>query len=141
MGKKRIVTTNDKDVTSVKKQLKSSRKRVASGKLFVQSTYNNTKVMLTDYSGNALAWSSSGALGFKGAKKGTPFAASKVGEFVADKASQIGIKDVSVYIKGVGAGREAAMRSFLSKGIGLTTVSDVTPVAHNGPRAPKPRRV
>lgn len=109
--------------------------------LFVQSTYNNTLCLLTDTKGNALAQSSSGALGFKGAKKGTPFAAAKVGEVLADKAKLMGVKEVSVVIKGVGSGRESTVRSFIQKGIGLSGVKDVTPVPHNGPRPKKPRRV
>lgn len=143
MGKKRIVTTKEnvgEGATGVK-ATKGTRKRHAVGVLHVQSTYNNTKVILTDTSGNALAWSSSGSLGFKGAKKGTPFAASKVGELLADKATNIGIKEVSVSINGVGAGREGALRAFVSKGIGIISISDVTPIPHNGPRPPRARRV
>ena len=107
----------------------------------MQSTYNNTKVILTDTKGNTLCWSSSGSLGFRGAKKGTPFAAAKVGETVGTKAQAIGIKDVSVVVKGTGSGRESAIRGFLSKGIGLTAIKDATPVPHNGPKPKKPRRV
>lgn len=145
MGKKRIVkdeispeTTADKDV--VKEEAKTSRKRVDSGILYVESTYNNTKLTLTDSKSNTLAWSSSGSLGFKGAKKGTPFAAAKVGETLALKAQTLGIKDVKVVVKGVGSGRESAIRGFISKGINLTTIHDKTPVPHNGPKPPKPRR-
>ncbi|HEY4514887.1 MAG TPA: 30S ribosomal protein S11 [Candidatus Paceibacterota bacterium] len=141
MGKKRIVTTDDKEGPEVVKKAKGARKRVEIGVVHIQSTYNNTKMLLTDTGGNALAWSSSGSLGFKGAKKGTPFAASKLGELLADKATLIGIKDVSVTINGVGAGREAALRAFTSKGIGILSIGDVTPVPHNGPRSPRARRV
>ncbi len=119
----------------------SAKKRHAFGILHIQSSFNNTKLLLTDSEGNALAWSTSGVLGFSGAKKGTPFAASKIGEVLSEKAEQIGIKDVSVCIKGVGAGRESALRSFISRGIGITSISDLTPVPHNGPRAPRARRV
>jgi small subunit ribosomal protein S11 len=119
----------------------SKRKQFATGILHIQSTFNNTKVSLSDPKGNALAWSSSGSLGFKGAKKGTPFAASKVGEVLADKASQIGIKEVEVRINGIGAGREGALRAFVAKGLGIISISDITPVPHNGPRAPRARRV
>ena len=121
--------------------VKASKKKIALGVLHVQSTYNNTIVLLTDEKGNALASSSAGALGFKGAKKGTPFAAAKVGEILAEKAKNFGIKEISVIIKGVGSGRESAVRSFISKGFGLSSIKDVTPVPHNGPRAKKPRRV
>lgn len=118
-----------------------AKKNIATGRLYVHATYNNTKVLLTDKEGNAVAWSSSGALGFSGAKKGTPFAAAKVGELVGDKANIIGIKDVDVIIRGVGAGRESALRAFAGKGIEITRIADETPVPHNGPRPPKPRRI
>jgi len=120
---------------------KAPKKKVDAGILFVQSTYNNTMCLLTDTKGNALAASSAGALGFKGAKKGTPFAAAKVGEVLAEKGKLMGVKEVSVVIKGVGSGRESAVRSFITKGIGISSVKDVTPVPHNGPRPKKPRRV
>ncbi|HEU5114631.1 MAG TPA: 30S ribosomal protein S11, partial [Candidatus Paceibacterota bacterium] len=107
----------------------------------VQSTYINTLCLLTDASGNAIAQSSAGALGFKGAKKGTPFAAAKVGEVLADKGKLMGLKEVAVVIKGVGSGRESAVRSFITKGISISSIKDVTPVPHNGPRPPRPRRV
>lgn len=119
----------------------ASKRKVDIGVLYVQSTYNNTMCLLTDAKGNALAASSAGALGFKGAKKGTPFAAAKVGEVLAEKAKAMGVKEVSAVVKGVGSGRESAIRSFIGKGIGLTRVMDVTPVPHNGPRLPRPRRV
>lgn len=121
--------------------VKAPKKKVDAGILYVQSTYNNTMCLLTDTKGNALAASSAGALGFKGAKKGTPFAAAKVGEVLADKAKLMGVKEVSAVIKGVGSGRESAVRSFITKGIGLSSVKDVTPVPFNGPRPKKPRRV
>lgn len=151
MGKKRIVKTEEpagtvKDSAVVvegekKEEVKASRsRRIDSGVLYVESTYNNTKLTLTDSKGNTIAWSSSGSLGFKGAKKGTPFAAAKVGETLALKAQTIGIKEVKVIIKGVGSGRESAVRGFISKGINLTTIQDKTPVPHNGPKPPKPRR-
>ena len=117
------------------------KKKVAAGTLYVQSTYNNTKLLLTDKKGNALISSSSGALGFKGAKKGTPFAAAKVGELLGEKAVLMGVKEVSVVVKGVGSGRESSIRAFSTKGIDLTTITDKTPVPHNGPRPRKARRV
>jgi small subunit ribosomal protein S11 len=119
----------------------SSKKKVESGILYVQSTYNNTMCLLTDTSGNAVASSSAGALGFKGAKKGTPFAAAKVGDVLATKGQAFGLKEVAVVIKGVGSGRESAVRSFITKGITISSVKDVTPVPHNGPRPPRARRV
>ena len=96
---------------------------------------------LTDEKGNAVAWASAGSLGFKGSRKGTPYAASKVAELIAEKAKMIGLKSIDINVKGVGAGRESAVRSFLASEIALGTIRDVTPVAHNGPKPPKPRRV
>lgn len=143
MGKKRIVKTDEKGDSSSKGVAKkvNSKKRVDSGILYVQSTYNNTMVLLTDKKGNALMASSSGALGFKGAKKGTPFAAAKVGEVLAEKAAEIGLKEIDVIVKGVGSGRESAIRGFISKGVNITSIKDETPVPHNGPKPPKPRRI
>ena len=118
-----------------------AKKNIVAGTLHIHATYNNTKVLLSDKAGNTVAWSSSGALGFSGAKKGTPFAAAKVGELVGDKANIIGVKEVDVIIRGVGSGRESALRGFVGKGIEITKIADDTPVPHNGPRAPKPRRI
>lgn len=143
MAEKKPKAVEDKKV-EVKKDApvaKAPKKKVDAGVLYVQSTYNNTMCLLTDTKGNALAASSAGALGFKGAKKGTPFAAAKVGEVLADKAKLMGVKEVAAVIKGVGSGRESAVRSFITKGIGISSVKDVTPVPFNGPRAKKPRRV
>ena len=144
MGKKRIIR---KSGGTVDQGLKSrslarvAKRDIVAGTLHIHATYNNTKVLLTDRSGNAVAWSSSGALGFSGAKKGTPFAAAKVGELVGDKAALIGVKEVDVVIRGVGAGRESALRAFAGKGIEVTRIADDTPVPHNGPRPPKARRI
>lgn len=148
MGKKKIAITEeevkDTEETSVATapvvSSKATKKRFDSGVLCVESTYNNTKLVLTDPKGGTLAWSSSGSLGFKGAKKGTPFAAAKVGETLAARAQELGVKEVRVVVKGVGSGRESAIRGFISKGINLTTIADMTPVPHNGPKPPKPRR-
>lgn len=144
MGKKRIVKKEGQEgEVGVKNpaEAKSGKKKLEAGILYVQSTYNNTKILLTDTKGNALAWSSSGSLGFKGAKKGTPFAAAKVGELVGEKAINMGMKSIEAVVKGVGQGREASIRGFLSKGLELVGVKDVTPVPHNGPKPKKPRRV
>jgi small subunit ribosomal protein S11 len=140
MGKKRI-TTNKSESTAKKTSSGSSKKKMDTGILSIQSTYNNTKLILTDTKGNAVAWSSSGSLGFKGAKKGTPFAAAKVGETLADKAITMGVKEISVVVKGVGSGRESAIRSFITKGISVAQIKDATPVPHNGPKPKKPRRI
>ncbi len=157
MGKKRITTTEEgakkpantagadsssaNATASAGTPTTSSKKRIDTGVLYVQSTYNNTKLIVTDVKGNMVAWSSSGSLGFKGAKKGTPFAAAKVGETLAAKLQPMGLKEVSVIVKGVGSGRESAIRGFISKGINLITIKDKTPVPFNGPKPPRPRRV
>ncbi|MBP6855047.1 MAG: 30S ribosomal protein S11 [Candidatus Pacebacteria bacterium] len=109
--------------------------------MHVDATFNNTKIVISDKAGNTLFWSSAGAMGFKGAKKGTPFAASKVGEILADKAGALGIKEFDVIIRGVGSGRESAIRTFMARGFDLTGIRDMTPVPHNGPKPKKPRRV
>jgi len=144
MGKKRIIkkkgTTMSKGLKA-RALAKTSKRKLAEGVLNVQATYNNTKVTLADMDGNVVAWSSSGALGFSGAKKSTPFAAAKVGEVVGEKAKMMGVKEVAAVIKGVGSGRESALRAFVAVGINLTSVKDETPVPHNGPRPPKARRV
>jgi small subunit ribosomal protein S11 len=140
MGKKRVVKKEDGTTSPAKEAKVSNKKKVTSGLLYVIASYNNTRVLLTDKSGNALATSSSGALGFKGAKKGTPFAAAKVGEVVGDKAKILGVKDVDVIIKGVGAGRESSVRAFIGKGMELNSIKDATPVPHNGPRPRRARR-
>lgn len=145
MGKKRIVKKAEGEVAEEGSKetsaTLSSKKRIESGILYVQSTYNNTKLTLTDSKGATIAWSTSGALGFKGAKKGTPFAAAKIGETLALKAQTVGIKEVAVVVKGVGSGRESSIRGFISKGINISSIKDATPVPHNGPKPPKPRRV
>ncbi len=142
MGKKRIVKKAEGGAEGTQKSSgSSSKKKVDTGILYVQSTYNNTKVVLTDAKGNTLCWSSSGSLGFNGAKKGTPFAAAKIGETLAAKAQTMGVREVAVVVKGVGSGRESSIRGFISKGINISSIKDVTPVPHNGPKPPKPRRV
>jgi small subunit ribosomal protein S11 len=142
MGKKRIVKKSGDTVGRIRSRTaSSSKKKISKANLAVHATYNNTKVLLSDQKGGALAWSSSGALGFKGAKKGTPFAAAQVGEAVGEKAKTMGVKEVHVVIKGVGSGRESAVRGFISKGANILTIEDKTPVPHNGPKPPKPRRV
>jgi small subunit ribosomal protein S11 len=120
---------------------KTPKKKILSGILSIDATFNNTKVLFSDKSGNTLFWSSSGSLGFKGAKKGTPFAASKVGDIIGGKAAALGVKDADGVRRGVGSGREPAVRAFMAHGIEITAISDATPVPHNGPKAKKPRRV
>jgi len=144
MGKKRIIKKGGGGLDGglVSRSLsRLPRKKVGTGILHIQASYNNTKLLLSDSKGDAIAWSSSGALGFKGAKKGTPFAAAKVGEIVGEKAALMGVTEVNVVVKGIGAGRESSIRAFSGKGVDLVSIRDETPVPFNGPRPPKPRRV
>lgn len=135
-----------------KKQIKSIRtstggkkpadpKQINSGRVYVTATFNNTLVTVTDLDGKVLFWSSSGAAGFKGARKATPFAAISAVESVAAKAKEIGMTGCEVYIKGPGPGRDASVRALRNVGINITAIADVTPIPHNGPRAKKRRRV
>jgi len=117
------------------------RKFVPTGKAFIQSTFNNTIISLTDPQGNVIGWGSAGTVGFKGSRKGTAFAAQRASETAARKAMDHGLRQVEVYIKGPGAGREVAIRSLQAAGLNITTIRDVTPAPHNGCRPPKSRRV
>lgn len=145
MGKKRIATQEGQLVdTAARARQGSSRtpkKKITTCILAIEATFNNTKAVVTDVKGGTLFWSSSGSLGFKGAKKGTPFAASKVGEVLAEKATALGIKECRVLVKGVGSGREPVIRAFVAPGITVLGIKDQTPVPHNGPKPKKPRRV
>lgn len=151
MGKTKITTESSTDISekdsSVKEveekvsAKKTPKKKITSGTVYIDATFNNTKVLFADKMGNTLFWSSSGSLGFKGAKKGTPFAASKVGDIIGNKATTLGVKDSDVVVRGVGSGREPAIRAFMANGIEITSIKDATPVPHNGPKPKKPRRV
>ena len=144
MGKKRIVKKNSSGVDAALKArslAKVMKNKITEGTLYVGSSYNNTRLSLADRQGNIIAWSSSGALGFKGAKKGTPFAASKIGELIGEKAKQAGLKEVNVVVSGVGSGRESAIRGFSTFGVEIVSIIDKTSVPHNGPKARKPRHV
>jgi len=144
MGKKRIIKKSGKGLDQGRKDRALSRavkKRIEKGIFHVEATFNNTKAVLTDDKGNAIMSSSAGALGFSGARKSTPYAAAKVGELLGERAVTIGLKEASVIIRGVGAGRESALRAFAGKGVQIRSIKDATPVPHNGPRPPKPRRV
>ncbi len=120
---------------------KKKRKFVTSGQAHIQATYNNTIVTLTDQNGNVLAWSTAGHVGFRGPKKSTPYAAGLIVRSVAEKVREMGLKNLDVFVKGVGSGREAAVRALNANGFNVLSIKDVTPIPHNGPRAPKPRRV
>lgn len=154
MGKKRVIAKTEEELikeveereTTQKKAVskaiaKGKSQKIAKGNVYVQSTYNNTMVTITDTQGHVLAWASAGSVGFKGPKKATPYAASKVIEALMEKIQKIGLREVSVYVKGVGSGRESAVRSLAAHGLEINLIKDVTPVPHNGCRPPKVRRV
>ncbi len=144
MGKKRIIKKSGKGLDAGRKDRamgKATKRHLEKGVLHIEATFNNTKAVLTDEKGNAVVSSSAGALGFSGARKSTPYAAAKVGEFLGEKGTMIGLKEASVVIRGVGAGRQSVLRAFATKGIQIRSIKDATPVPHNGPRPPRPRRV
>ncbi len=144
MGKKRIIKKSGRGLDQGRKEralAKAPKKHLEHGALHIEATFNNTKAVLTDEKGNVVMSSSAGALGFSGARKSTPYAAAKVGELLGEKGAMIGLKEAVVIIRGVGAGRESALRAFAGKGIQIKSIKDATPVPHNGPRPPKPRRV
>jgi small subunit ribosomal protein S11 len=123
------------------KPRRKEKKNIAFGHAYIKSTFNNTIVSITDPQGGVLAWASSGQVGFKGSRKSTPFAAQLAAEAAAKKAQEHGVKKVDVFVKGPGSGRETAIRSLQAAGLEVGAISDVTPLAHNGCRPPKPRRV
>lgn len=116
-------------------------RNVVKGQAHIRSTFNNSIITITDEAGNAIAWSSSGALGFRGSRKSTPFASQMAAETAAKAAMEQGLKSVEVYVKGPGSGRESAIRSLQAAGLEITAIKDVTPIPHNGCRPPKRRRV
>lgn len=127
--------------TKLIKTKKGSKVEVKEGKVFVNATFNNTIITITDIEGNALGWSSSGSVGFKGARKSTPFAASTAMENLAKKVVGRGLREVEVYIKGPGSGRDATIKALKNSGLSIKSIADVTPIPHNGPRPRKQRRV
>ncbi len=137
MAVKKAKTKKGK-TTRVKKR---ERKNIERGQAHIISTFNNTMVSLTDMQGNVISWASAGQLGFKGSRKSTPFAAQQAAEEAANKAMEHGLKTIEVYVKGPGAGREAAIRSLQAAGLEVSLIKDVTPIPHNGCRPPKRRRV
>jgi small subunit ribosomal protein S11 len=124
-----------------KKKSKKIKKQILKGKASIKCTYNNTMVSISDLNGNILGWASSGLLGFKGAKKATPYAATQVVGNVSEKVKKYGVKELEVYVKGVGSGREASIRALNNNGFELVLIKDRTPIPHNGCRPKKPRRV
>ena len=132
---------NPTDAVDAAKKIKKSKKGSVTGNVYVLSSFNNTIVTITDRQGNTLAWATSGASGFKGSRKSTPFAAQLAAEEAARKAMEHGVRSIAVFVKGPGAGRESALRALQTAGFKVTLIRDVTPVPHNGCRPPKRRRV
>jgi len=149
MGKKRIVKKTEEELleetekveAKVKKEIKEAPQKIKEGRIYISSSYNNTIITLTDLQGNILHWISAGSIGFKGAKKATPFAASKVAEAMSVAIKRLGIEKVAIFVKGIGSGRESAIRSLAARNLEIVSIRDVTPVPHNGCRSPKVRRV
>jgi len=134
-------TTDSKEAAGDKKAKKKNKKNIQTGIVYIQSTFNNTIITITDVSGNTLSWSSAGARGFKGSRKSTPFAAQVAAGDAAAKAMEHGLKNVSVLVKGPGAGRESALRALAAAGLKVSLIRDITPIPHNGCRPAKRRRV
>ena len=124
-----------------RKSAKKTKRSLSSGQIHISATFNNTIVTITDVSGNVIGWASAGSVGFKGSRKSTPFAAQLAAEQAAKKAMEQGVRTIEVYVKGPGAGREAALRSLQAAGFRVDLIRDVTPIPHNGCRPPKRRRV
>lgn len=123
------------------KKKKRAVKQISQGRAYIQATYNNTIITLTDANGNAIGWSSAGHMGFRGPKKATPYAASVIVKDVADKCREFGLRDVAVFVSGVGSGREAAVRALNANGLNVLSIKDLTPIPHNGCRPRKARRI
>lgn len=150
MGKKKVIEKTKEEVlkeseavesTALGKKGGAPKGKYESGRIYIQASYNNTVITVTDEKGNVLTWMSAGSLGFSGPKKSTPFAASKVAEAIAEKLGRSGPLKVEILVKGVGAGRDSALRSLSAKGLNILSIKDVTPIPHNGPRPKKARRV
>ena len=150
MGKKRIIQQSEKELIAETEKVEAKTRkeakveplqRVKEGRVYIFSSYNNTIITLTDNQGNVLSWTSAGSIGFKGTKKSTPFAASKVAEVLTQTAKKLGIEKVQILVKGIGSGRESAIRSLVARGLDATSIKDITPIPHNGCRPPKARRV
>ncbi|MDO8512787.1 MAG: 30S ribosomal protein S11 [bacterium] len=134
-------TTEKKVEKKVTKSRKRQRTRVLSGRVYIQSTYNNTIISATDAKGNVLAWSSAGRIGYSGAKKATPYAAQEITRDLMQRLEPYGMKEAIVFVKGIGSARESAIRALGVHGLVVTSIKDITPIPHNGTRPPRPRRV
>lgn len=149
MGKKKVFKETTEEIlkeseateAKMKGRKEAKGQRLEQANVYIQATYNNTLITVTRLNGDVVATDSAGAIGFRGPKKATPFAASKVIESLINKVEKIGIKEVYVFVKGVGSGREGAIRALATKGLDILSIKDITPVPHNGCRPPKPRRV
>lgn len=143
MGKNKVTTKPSEDTVAEKAAPKavSKKRRIEQGRVYINASYNNTVVTVTDSTGNVVTWASAGSLGFSGPKKATPFASSKVIAAIVEKIQGSGPKDVYVIVKGIGSGRDSAIRSLINQGFNILSIKDVTPIPHNGPRPPKVRRV
>ncbi len=149
MGKKRVVTKTAKEILrekelidqALKKEILKKKKKIDVGRIYISSSYNNTIVTLTDDKGDVLCWCSAGRIGYKGTRKATPYAASKVAEVIAQAVKKLEIDKIKVFVKGIGAGRDSALRQLAASGLNLISIKDITPLPHNGCRPPKPRRV
>ncbi|MCX6702903.1 MAG: 30S ribosomal protein S11 [Candidatus Wolfebacteria bacterium] len=128
-------------MAKVSSQEKTSSKKIDGGRIYINASYNNTILSVTDRKGGVIAWASAGSMGFSGPKKATPFAASKIVAAVAEKLKKTGIVNVDVIVRGVGSGRDSAVRSLAGQGFNILSIRDVTPIPHNGPKARKTRRV
>lgn len=144
MGKKKVAQKGEGAGAESAAAPRASSKKIKNldkGRAYISATYNNTIVSVTDAKGNVLAWATAGGLGFSGPKKATPFAASKIVSVVAEKLKAMGVNELDVFVKGIGGGRDSAIRSLANQGFQISSIKDVTPVPHNGPRAAKTRRV
>lgn len=135
------IEAKPEDVSEVKKKAKKIKRQIVKGRATVKCTYNNTIVSIADINGSILGWASSGMMGFKGAKKATPYAATQVVASVSEKVKKYGLQELEVFVKGVGSGREASVRALANNGFELLMIKDITPIPHNGCRSKKPRRV
>jgi len=140
-AKEKTTTPAAAPVPAAKARKKKIARQVPQGCAYIQATYNNTMITVTDLNGNTLAWASAGNCGFKGPKKATPYAASVIVKTVAERLKDYGVKEVNVFVKGVGSGRDSAVRALNANGFGILSLQEITPLPHNGCRAPRPRRV
>ncbi len=136
-----VATAGAETTTAPKGRRKKTARQVRFGQAHVQATYNNTLVTLSDLNGNVLSWSSAGRVGFRGPKKSTPYAAGVIVKDACERAKAYGLQEVNVFVKGVGSGREAAIRALHANGLNVLAIRDITPIPHNGCRPPRPRRV